>query len=159
MALGSKLLLGALAAGTALLFSCASPPETLKPWDQAAATGLSEDVAAATDNFYTVVFKDPEGGVVGSGDAQATDALEGSARTLSELAEGLSGHLRAGDGQPQTLDLFRDVKEKADDCAEAARSAFLPAPAQEAWNQVSSKIDALAQYYDTRGLEDLQDRP
>jgi hypothetical protein len=160
MAFCSTLPLTALAAASALLFSCASPaPENLKPWDQGAASALGQQLAAATSDFWTRVVEDPEGGWVGSGDAEAVHSLQNCARNMNEQAEALAGNLRAGKGRAETLDLFLGVKEIADNCADDARQAFVPAPVQSSWNEVRTKIVELAQYYDTRALGDLQDRP
>ena len=125
----------------------------LAAWDQARATAIAQQLADAADAWELAVREQP-GGAVGSGDAQEEFGLAGKARALREQTRALAGHLAAGKGHDETRNLYRDVKELADDTAEIAQRAELDEPTMDAWAKVADLQRQLAPYYDPKANEE-----
>jgi hypothetical protein len=62
----------------------------------------------------------------------------------------LSGHLDEGDGYDKTHNLYRDLKEIADDTEVAAQRAELDEPTMDAWAKVADAMRQIAPYYDPK---------
>lgn len=142
-----RLLVLAIAGSTLILATPAAAE--LAAWDQARATSIAKQLADAADAWEQQV-RDQPGGQIGSGDAQEEFGLAHKAVALREQTRALAGHLEKGEGQEQTRDYYRDVKELMDDTDRTAQRAELDEPVMDAWAKLISLQRQLAPYYDPK---------
>ena len=124
----------------------------LAPWDQARATGIATQLAAACDAFDVAVQKQPGLDQLGSGAAQEGSGLIQNSRMLREQSMALAGHLEKGKGHDDTRNYWRSLKEVSDDVAENAQRTELAEPTMDAWAKVQDLMRQLAPYYDPKAL-------
>lgn len=104
-------------------------PAPTKAWDQAAVTGLAQQLAQAADQLYSAYFDMPgSAGQVGSGDAVDASRLENDLQVLQEMTHGLAGALKKGRNRVQTTPQFEDIGEKARDARVLAAFLFEESP-------------------------------
>jgi hypothetical protein len=124
----------------------------LAPWDQARATGIAKQLAAACDAFDQAVRKQPGMGEVGSGAAGEGFGLGQRSQALREQSLALADHLEKGKGHDKTRDEWRSLKEVADDVEQSGQRSQLDDPTLAAWAKVSDLMRQLAPYYDPKAL-------
>jgi hypothetical protein len=134
---------------TALALAATSARAELAAWDQARVTEIAKQLAKAADGWEQAV-REQGGDTVGSGDAQEEFSIANGARMLREQATALSGHLDKGDGYDKTHNLYRDLKEIADDTEVAAQRSALDEPTMDAWAKVADAMRQIAPYYDPK---------
>ena len=135
--------------------ACASAPPAASQsatWDQAKATGIAKQLAAAGNAYWQSLRDQPESDTLGSGDAPDFDTMLRKSRVIFEQSEGLAGNLSGGKGQSETRDMYRSLKEVSDDMAVDVQRAELDQPAQDAWTKFAGLMDQLAPYYGTRDV-------
>lgn len=120
----------------------------LAQWDQARVTSIAQQLVPAANAWELAVRQEDD--TIGSGTAREESSLRQQARTLREMSAGLAAHLAKGKGHDQTLDLYRSLREVADDTEEAAQRAELDAPAIAAWSKVADLLRQIAPYYDPK---------
>ncbi len=150
-----KLGLVGLAIGIA---ACATPnPSTagLKPWDQATVTALAQKLVPTSEAFWTAMRQQP-GDVVGSGDAGENVSLQSMSRTLTEMTQGLAGHLAKGEGLDKTVDMYKTMKELVDDILNHEEFDEMILPTNNAWANFFAVMKQIAPYYDPKGASDIQ---
>lgn len=115
-------------------------------WDQAQASAIAKDLAAAGDGWEQAVRRQP-GLTVGSGESEDVfDMLEES-RRVKEQTAAISAELTAGKGHDKTYDMYRTLKEMVDDTQVQVERADLIAPTKEAWAKVTDAMGRIAPYY------------
>jgi hypothetical protein len=147
-----RIRLAALAAGLAALVAGAAAAELAK-WDQARATSIAAELAKAADAFEQQVREMPEATAAG-GTPEASERLRKRSITLREQALALASHLSKGKGQAETVDLYKNLKEVADDTADAARMTMLPEDVMDAWAKFMSELRQIMPYYDAKALDE-----
>jgi hypothetical protein len=128
------------------------PAPAPDPWDQAKVTGLTQELAAAGNAWWKSLIAQPESDTLGSGDSTFYDAMLRKSQVLSEQSQALAGHLAAGKGRAETRDMYRTLKENADDTQVDVERVELDQPAQDVWNKFKGTMDELAPYYGTRDV-------
>ncbi len=146
----SRIRLVALAAGFAALVAGAAAAD-LAAWDQARATSIAQELAKAAHAFEQEVRKMPPATAAG-GTSEASERLRKNSIQLNEQAKALSGHLSAGKGEKETANLYKGMKEVADDTADAARMTMVPEPTMDAWAKFMDELRQIAPYYDPKAL-------
>lgn len=140
------------------LVACATPtPSTagLKPWDQATVTSLAQKLVPTSEAFWQAMRRQP-GDTVGSGEANANVGLQSMSRTLTEMTQGLAGHLAKGDGFEKTVDMYKTMKELVDDILNAEEFDDMIEPSKTAWGNFMAVMTQIAPYYDPKGASDIQ---
>ena len=138
---------------------CATPSSSIaagqKPWDQATVTGLAQKLVPTSEAFWQAMRRNG-GDTVGSGDAGDNTSLQSKSRTLTEVTQGLAGHLAKGDGYDKTVDMYKSMKELVDDILNAEEFDSMVAPTTAAWTNFFNAMKQLAPYYDPKGASDIQ---
>jgi hypothetical protein len=151
-----KLGLFSLVAGIVV---CATPNSSsaagLKPWDQATVTGLAQKLVPTSEAFWQAMRRQP-GDTVGSGDSGDNVSLQSKSRTLTEMTQGLAGHLAKGDGFDKTVDMYKSMKELVDDILNAEEFDSMVEPTTTAWGNFMAVMKQIAPYYDPKGASDIQ---
>jgi len=146
-------LFGVVAAIAALSANPASAD--VKPWDQAGVTAIAQKLVPASEAFWQAMRRQP-GDMEGSGVAQANVDLQTKSRTLTEMTQGLAGHLAKGDGFDKTVDMYKSMKELVDDILNAEEFDSMVAPTTTAWGNFMAVMTQIAPYYDPKGASDIQ---
>jgi hypothetical protein len=151
-----KLGLFSLVAGIVV---CATPSSSsaadLEKWDQATVTGLAQKLVPTSEAFWQAMRRQP-GDMAGSGDSGDNASLQSKSRTLTEMTQGLAGHLAKGDGFDKTVDMYKSMKELVDDILNAEEFDSMIAPTTTAWGNFMAVMKQLAPYYDPKGASDIQ---
>ncbi len=114
-------------------------------WDQAKVTAIAEQFAASLNDLQITVRKDPTlpGGSMRAAQYQAREDLRQFVNTIERLA----ASLKAGEGQEETLPIYRRAEQHRRDAAEAARRADIPAATLEKIEKSRVILAQLAPYY------------
>ena len=146
-------LFGVVAAIAALSASPASAD--VKPWDQAGVTAIAQKLVPASEAFWQAMRRQP-GDMEGSGVAQANVDLQTKSRTLTEMTQGLAGHLAKGEGYDKTLDMYRSMKELVDDITNDEMFDSLDKPTNTAWTNFATVLKQIAPYYAPKAAGDMK---
>jgi hypothetical protein len=141
--------------GSSAAKAAANPADTVawtstaptKAWDQAAVTGLAEQLAKQTNEVWEQVLYLPNLGQVGSGDAADTSRLQYKTRRIREQAMALSGALQAGKSRQETLPQVEDLGEQADDLRIIVQRMFVQHPIQQKLAEARSTWWQMLPYY------------
>jgi hypothetical protein len=139
----------------AAIAACASAPTVAsesETWDQAKVTELGNQLAVTGNDWWQALRDQPESDTLGSGDSQVYDSMLRESRVMQEQSAALAGHLEAGKGRADTLDMYKSLKEMADDTEVDEERTFLEAPAIATWKKFKGLMDQLAPYYGTRDV-------
>ena len=118
-----------------------------KAWDQAAVTGLAEQLAKQTNELWEQVLYLPNLGQVGSGDSADTSRLQYKTRRIREQSMALSGALQAGKGRQDTQPQVEDLGEQADDLRIIVQRMYVQAPVQQKLAEARATWWQLLPYY------------
>jgi hypothetical protein len=149
MRVSPKLALLGLAAVVPMLFARPAGADLAK-WDQARVTGIAKQLASACDTWLLRV-RQQSGTEIGPEDAPG---MIESARVLREQSRSLADHLAKGKGYEETRNLYRSLKEIADDTEVQSRRRALGAPTLDAWAAVADPLRQIAPYYDPKALDE-----
>jgi hypothetical protein len=150
-----KLGLYSLIAG---IVACATPSPSiaaLKPWNQATVTGLAQKLVPTSEAVWQAMRRQP-GDTVGSGEAGANVDLQSKFRTLTEMTQGLAGHLAKGEGLDKTVDMYKSMKELVDDILNDEMFDEMIKPTSDVWATFLVVMKQIAPYYDPKGSSDIQ---
>ena len=118
-----------------------------KTWDQAAVTGLAEQLAKQTNEVWEQVLYLPNLGQVGTGDSADTDRLQYKTRRIREQSMALSGALQAGQGRKETRLQVEDLGEQADDLRIIVQRMYVQEPVQKKLVEARATWWQLLPYY------------
>lgn len=151
-----KLGLFGLVAG---IVACATPSSStaadLKKWDQATVSGLAQKLVPTSEAFWQEMRRQA-GDTVGSGESGANVSLQSKSRTLTEMTQGLAGHLAKGQGYDKTVDMYKSMKELVDDILNDEMFDNLIKPSADAWAGFYGSMKQLAPYYDPKAPGDMK---
>lgn len=142
----SRALALAVLAWAAWLLPAAGARADLAKWDQARVTEIAQQLAQASDAWWSATMEPPRGR------AEENYDLQTNARMLVERTRGLADDLAKGKGHDETLNAYRSLREIVDDTEEVAQRAMLDAPIMDAWTKVADLMRQIAPYYDPKAL-------
>lgn len=146
MAHPPKLVLLALVAFAPAVVAGPAGAELAK-WDQARVTEIAQELAKACDAWWTALRDQPD-------DEMDEFGLAEKAQGLREQSRSLASHLAKGKGHDETRNLYRSLKEMADDTEVQAQRAMLDEPTLDAWAKVADPLRRIAPYYDPKALDE-----
>ena len=116
------------------------------PWNQAAATGLADQLATQMASLYTSAEKEP----AFAGERSAYGKTLDSLRILREESSGLHKELEDGKTYEQTAGRYQRIKEVSRDVLESDSWELLPADFSAKSKLAFGALDKLDSFYGAR---------
>lgn len=137
-----------LACAPVLLLALDAAPALadLAPWNQEHVTSVAQQLVKATDDLYDSFFKQPKP-VTTPTTRRDYDRLKRDIRHIRNVARGMAGDLKRGEGREQTQTNYESLLSAVHWAGVRANRVFTTQDVQQRAATARALLDQLAPYY------------